>query len=744
MNLTKKTFIRWALLSVTILLAAVLAGVVLTRFGYLGKGIGAHLSLNQIIGLAVLTAVPAVMLAAYRLEFHAIAGMAVVASNFILPLFLTDESFRYSMPQAIWLPFILSLVLCSIPWVILSFATTLAVLFSFFTLANLPHAVSTALVTAIIFIALTLYKLLQESLIANSLTAEKAAKASAAALRKSEERYRAVFQNTIDSISVMRIEDGTYLEANDAFYEMTGYAPNEIIGRSQGARILWENHADLEKVESLLSQDGEVRNFETRFKRKDGGSFWGLMSSRLIDIEGVRCRIAITRDVTEQKEADELIHRLAYFDQLTQLPNRIQFVDQFQQATQTQRQNNVFGALLLIDIDDFKILNDTRGHEIGDLLLTQVAERLLRCVQPNDFVARFGGDEFIVMLADLGSVEKIAMARAETISKSILSILRQDFLLGAGIYRSTGSIGVCLFSRAQTGIETLLKRVELAMYKAKRDGRNLVRFFDPEMEVAIEQRANLENNLRDAIHEQQFILHYQAQVTDSQLIGAEVLARWQHPERGMVSPAEFIPLAEESGLIIPLGLWVLEEACFQLANWGREPKLEHLTLAVNVSIQQFNQADFVDRVLDVIQRTGANPRRLKLELTESLMASNVSVIIEKMRTLRSEGIQFSLDDFGTGYSSLSYLKSLPIDQLKIDQSFVRDLLENPDDVAITKTIIKLGQNMGLGIIAEGVETSQHQTFLAKLGCKVYQGYLFGRPIPITQFELRQDFRKLRD
>jgi len=742
MDLTKQTFIRWTILATSVLFAILFAAALLSYFGYLRLPNSALYTPVQIIGLAVATALPGIMGAAYMRGHEWITGVTILALNFLFPFFLIDEAFKYSIPQAIWIPFALALAICSTRWAILTFATTLAVLFAFFPITAVQYPFG-AVVTMLIFIVLTLGKLLQESLTAKALAAEKAARDSEAALRKSEERYRAVFQHTVDAISVSRIADGTYLEANEAFFEMTGYHPDEIMGVSGGTQIIWEDPRKLNEMQHRLSQYGEVRNYEVCFKRKDGASFWGLTSSRVLDIDGIPCRISVTRDITEHKKADELINRLAYFDQLTQLPNRILFADRLQQTMAAQVQNGAFGALLLIDLDDFKILNDTRGHECGDLLLKQVAERLVCCAQPNDTVARFGGDEFAMMLADLGNIEKDAAAQAQAMAETVLAVLGQEFHLNAGIHRNTASIGICLFSGPEVGTETLLKQVELAMYQAKHAGRNLIRLFDPAMEVAIEKRAAMENDLRDALLEQQFVLHYQAQIAGTQLVGAEALVRWQHSQKGMVSPGEFIPLAEETGLIVSLGRWVLEDACSQLAKWGSDPKLEHLTMAVNVSVQQFHQADFVEQVLDVLRETGANPRRLKLELTESLLASNVNAIIEKMHTLKAKGIRFSLDDFGTGYSSLSYLKRLPIDQLKIDQAFVRDLLVNPDDIAIAKTIIKLGQNMGLGVIAEGVETAQHQAFLAELGCKVYQGYLYGRPMPIMDFEQRPEFLSLR-
>ncbi len=338
------------------------------------------------------------------------------------------------------------------------------------------------------------------------------------------------------------------------------------------------------------------------------------------------------------------------------------------------------------------------------------------------------------MLANLSTSDSAAANQTETVGEKILATLNQPYQLGNVHWHSTPSIGVILFSGELTEIDGLLKQADLAMYKSKEAGRNALHFFDPEMEVVVMKRAHLETDLREAIAKQQFLLHYQAQVAGSQLTGAEVLVRWQHPQRGMVSPLEFIPFAEETGLILPLGHWVLETACRQLAAWATQPDLAHLTVAVNVSARQFRQTDFVAQVLAVLKETGANPQRLKLELTESLLVANVEEVIEKMHALKTKGVGFSLDDFGTGYSSLAYLKRLPLDQLKIDQSFVRDVLTDPNDAAIARTVVALAQSLGLGVIAEGVEIEAQREFLASFGCHAYQGYLFSRPLPVDDFE----------
>jgi diguanylate cyclase (GGDEF)-like protein/PAS domain S-box-containing protein len=442
------------------------------------------------------------------------------------------------------------------------------------------------------------------------------------------------------------------------------------------------------------------------------------------------------QDITERKIAQEQIQALAFSDPLTGLPNRRLLMDRLEQALTAAARHGLRDALLFIDLDNFKTINDTLGHDKGDLLLKQISQRLLGCVREGDTVARLGGDEFVVLLQNLSSTMPEAAAQAQGVAQKILSALAQSYELEGHGHHSTASIGFTLFGGAQReNIEEPLKRAELAMYEAKAAGRNSLRFFEPEMRTAVATRASLEADLRVAVTRGQFLLYYQAQGGDeARLMGVEALVRWQHPERGLVSPMEFIPVAEASGLILPLGRWVLETACKQLAAWALRPERCHLTMAVNVSARQVRQSGFVQEVLSILQVTGARPERLKLELTESVLLDNVQDIITKMNALKAKGVSFSLDDFGTGYSSLSYLKRLPLDQLKIDQGFVRDILVDPNDAAIAKMVVALADSLGLQVIAEGVETEAQRDFLAKLGCHNYQGYLLSRPLPIQEFE----------
>jgi len=441
------------------------------------------------------------------------------------------------------------------------------------------------------------------------------------------------------------------------------------------------------------------------------------------------------RDMSERKAADEKIRELAFYDQLTGLPNRTMLMDKLGQIVGADHHMGIYGAMLLIDLDHFKTLNNTLGHEVGDMLLQQVAWRLSSCLRESDAVARVGGDEFAVILATLSHNEAQAIQDAEAVAVKILATLQQPYQLGDVSHSGSASIGATIFQGQRTRTEDLLRQADMAMYRAKDSGRNAVHFFAPSMEMAVVNRVALERDLRHAVAAGQFELHYQAQVGAlGQVTGAEVLVRWRHPTRGLVSPIDFIPLAEESGVILPLGHWVLETACQQLVQWQHLPGLAHLSLAVNVSALQFAQADFVQRVQAVLNHTGVTPQRLKLELTESLLVGDVADIIGKMRTLKGLGVGFSMDDFGTGYSSLSYLGRLPLDQLKIDRSFVSEVATNPSDADIVRTIIALAQGLGLEVIAEGVETDAQRTFLASAGCHAYQGYLFSRPLLVKDFE----------
>ena len=427
---------------------------------------------------------------------------------------------------------------------------------------------------------------------------------------------------------------------------------------------------------------------------------------------------------------------MAFYDPLTGLPNRRLLLDRLRQALVACVRTQRHGAIFFVDLDNFKLLNDTHGHDLGDLLLQQVAHRLKNCVRESDTVARLGGDEFVVMIEELNETQAEALAQAKRVGNKILVSLNERYHLAGHQHHSTLSIGVALFNQNRESAEDLLKRADLALYRAKTDGRSTMRFFDPEMQAEVTTRTLLDADLRRGLHEGQFVLHYQPQVDDAgRLTGVEALSRWEHPERGLLSPGEFIPLAEENGLIKFLGQWLLETACRQLTAWSASPHTAHLTISINVSPREFCDPEFVRRMLATINRIGANPRRLLLEFTERVMLGPVHETISKMSALKARGVRFSLDDFGIGYSSLTYLKTLPLDQLKIDQSFVRDILTQPNDAAIARSIINLGQSLGMTVIAEGVETDGQQNLLAEMGCRAYQGFLFGRPGPVEDLSL---------
>jgi diguanylate cyclase (GGDEF)-like protein len=449
-----------------------------------------------------------------------------------------------------------------------------------------------------------------------------------------------------------------------------------------------------------------------------------------------RAEDALRKSDIKSRFAEEEIKNLAFFDPLTGLPNRRLLQDRLQHALASGARSGKAGAILFIDLDNFKTLNDTLGHDIGDLLLEQVARRLSSCVRKGDTVARFGGDEFVVMLEELSEQSLEAAEQTEAVGQKILALLNQPYQLAAYEHHSTPSIGAALFSGQRQTMEELLKQADIAMYQAKKSGRNTLRFFDPEMQETIRARAVLEDELRKALDSQQFVVYYQLQVDSAgRPAAAEALIRWMHPERGLVLPGEFITLAEETGLILPMGQWVLDTVCRQLVKWAAQPQMSHLNVAVNVSAVQIHQDDFVRQVLEILENTGANPQRLKLELTESMLVSNVEDIIAKMRELKARGVSFSLDDFGTGYSSLSYLSRLPLDQLKIDRSFVMNVGSDDNAAAICAATISLARSLKLKVVAEGVETDVQNYFVNTVHrCDFIQGYLFGRPMPIEQFE----------
>lgn len=545
-----------------------------------------------------------------------------------------------------------------------------------------------------------------------------------------------VFSHANEAILITDAE-GAILDVNEAFCKITGYARDEVIGKNP--RILNSGRHDKAFYAAMWrnlidkgAHYGEIWN-----KRKNGEIYPEMQTiSAVRDERGEIVQyVALFSDITERKNAEDEIHNLAFYDVLTQLPNRRLLIERINSARLGNARSRHYGALLFLDLDKFKVLNDTLGHDHGDLLLIEVAHRLRSCVREVDTVARLGGDEFVVLLDDVDESPDVASRKVALIAEKVRIALSAPYQLKHASYISSPSIGVVLFCGDSETVESLIKHADMAMYKAKDSGRNTVRFFDPAMQLAVEARASLEADLRLAIPERQLHLYYQIQVDNERRpIGAEALARWVHPVRGMVSPAQFIPIAEESSLILDLGDWVLETACRQLAVWAESDLSRNLTLAVNVSAQQFKQDDFVKKIESLLSEYRLRPASLKLELTESVVLNSVSEVVVKMHALKALGVQISLDDFGTGYSSLSYLKILPLDQIKIDQSFVRDITTDPNDEVMVKTIIDMAQNFRLNVIAEGVETESQLAFLKQNGCMAYQGYLFGKPVPVEQFE----------
>jgi diguanylate cyclase (GGDEF)-like protein/PAS domain S-box-containing protein len=551
-------------------------------------------------------------------------------------------------------------------------------------------------------------------------------------LEASEQRYKSLLNHL--PVGVMHYDhDLNITFANPKMTEVL-HGTSEI--EQHHALKLTDDVAIANVMERALR--GQTAHYEGQFNSefRHEKTWLHLISAPTQNSDGeIAGGIAIMQNITAEKQAQEEIRQLAFYDALTNLPNRRLLLERLQRAVANSARTGKRGAIIYIDLDHFKTLNDTLGHDVGDMLLKQVAERLTQSVRQVDTVARIGGDEYVILLENLSEHRVDAVHEVETVGNKIRDALNHPYYFNQYEYFSTPSMGVAMFDEQQVTSEELLKQADIAMYQAKKAGRNAFRCFNPRMQEMINARMNLEDDLRKALAQKQLQLYYQVQVNQDLVpVGAEALLRWKNPRRGMISPLEFVPVAEETGLILPIGLWVLQSACAQLKKWQQKPETKHLTLSVNVSARQFHQIDFASQVAQAITQHGINPSLLKLELTETMLLDRADSTIATMNAIRELGVGFSLDDFGTGYSSLQYLKELPLEQLKMDQSFVRDIALDGDDKAIACTIIAVAQRLQMEVIAEGVETQEQMQFLLAHGCQRFQGHYFGKPLSVTQFE----------
>jgi diguanylate cyclase (GGDEF)-like protein/PAS domain S-box-containing protein len=554
-------------------------------------------------------------------------------------------------------------------------------------------------------------------------------------LRASEDKLATIL-NSVEAFIYIKGPDLRYEYVNQKVSELFKRDPADIIGETDAAFF------DVPTVEKIRFNDLQVLHDGVRVEAEeinrtaDDSRIRTFLSVKLPlrrDDGTIYALCGISTDISAHKQAEEAIHQLAYYDPLTKLPNRRLLLEHLHAALASSERRKDCGALLFVDVDNFKDLNDTLGHHVGDILLQQMAQRLGSCTRSQDTVARQGGDEFVVMLQSLGEHLDESVLQARQVAEKIVLRLSEPYHLEGKEFKSSVSLGVAMFSGDVIGQDELLKQADLAMYRSKADGRNRVSFFDPQMQAQVNERTALEVDLRAGIAQSQFVLYYQPQFRfDGLQIGVEALVRWKHPQRGLVAPGVFIPVAESSGLILPLGKWILHQACRQAVKWSVDPAKADWAIGINVSAKEFRQPDFVQHVRDALKGSGAQAHSIELELTESQLVEDVGGVVEKMNALKELGVRISLDDFGTGYSSLSILKNLPLDQLKIDQSFVRDLLVATQDRSIVRAILTMGESLGLRVIAEGVETATQHGILRELGCSYFQGYLLGHPAPVLE------------
>ncbi|MEO4048227.1 EAL domain-containing protein [Pseudomonas sp. CAU 1711] len=561
--------------------------------------------------------------------------------------------------------------------------------------------------------------------------------AAEAALKASQEKFAKAFHSSPDAITITERDSGRYIEVNEGFSRLTGYRPEEVIGRSSLEMKVWAYPEERTRMIETLLREGRVYHQEMHGQHRDGRVKLVEVSVDPIELDGTPCLLLTARDISELKAAQAQIQHLAYHDSLTNLPNRALLMDRLTQQIALLKRHHLHGALLFLDLDHFKHINDSLGHPVGDAVLKMVTARLEASVRQEDTVARLGGDEFVVLLSGLEGKRSEVAQHVRQVAEKLRRLLAEPMLLDGHRLQVTPSIGIALLPDHGDNPTDLLKRADIALYRAKDSGRNTIQMFRKSMQDAASERLRLENDLRLALARGEFELYFQPQVDARQntVIGAEALLRWSHPSLGPQSPAQFIQVLEESGLILEVGAWVLDEACHACARLLHDGLVRHesFQLCVNISPRQFRQHDFVEQVERRLKLSELPADMLKLEITEGIVIQNLDDTIGKMRRLQKLGLSFAMDDFGTGYSSLTYLKRLPIDVLKIDQSFVRDATSDPNDAEIIRAIVAMARSLNLELVAEGVEQQEQLDFLLQQGCHQYQGYLFSKPLPLLEF-----------
>ncbi|NCD11157.1 MAG: EAL domain-containing protein [Epsilonproteobacteria bacterium] len=547
------------------------------------------------------------------------------------------------------------------------------------------------------------------------------------------ERFHALLDRSRELIVLVEAKNRTIVDLNATVCSIFEASRESLVGSDISQWLPFEVMDKMRALENHREKDARSI-IETTMNNSEGNVFIEFVLEYVL-FNHEPYFVIFGKDISERKWAESKIHTLAFYDTLTHLPNRQLFHERLMHAIVITQREHSYGALLMIDLDNFKALNDTKGHHLGDELLKQVSDRISSVLKENDTLGRIGGDEFAVLMENVGDDEPSALLATQNCALRIKHLINQPYMLLGYEHTCSSSIGIVLFHGECHNKETLFKQADIAMYQAKHLGRNRICFYDPAMQANIEHKMTMEAELRRAISKEEMTLFYQPQVNlEGKIIGVEALVRWNHPQKGLIPPNAFIPVAEETGLIIPLGNWIMHQACTQMAAWMQQyPKsLKHLS--INVSVKQFQESNFCDSVIDVLKQSNLLASYVRLELTESLIVENMRETISKIEALRAVGLSFALDDFGTGYSSLAYLKRLPLDEIKIDQSFVRDIYNDNNDAMIVKTIIEMANNFDLDVIAEGVENKEQFAFLEENGCHLFQGYLFGKPMPAEELE----------